>query len=154
MLDVIGDLWEYSRNCDAVVITTNGTVKKNGQAVMGRGCAAEAAKRYPWLPERLGKMLTASGNELFLFYVSPEQGVTMPLVTFPVKHNWWEKADWGLIVQSTKNLAVLATIREWKRIVMPRPGCGNGQLEWSDVRPLIDSILDDRFHVITWEAFS
>ena len=29
-----------------------------------------------------------------------------------------------------------------------RPGCGNGQLQWGDVRPEIVDILDDRFTVV------
>jgi len=42
------NLWEYP--ADARVITTNGFVKNNGEAVMGRGCAREAARKYPRLP--------------------------------------------------------------------------------------------------------
>ena len=34
------------------------------------------------------------------------------------------------------------------KVYMARPGCGNGQLKWEDVKPLIAPILDDRFIVV------
>jgi hypothetical protein len=37
----------------------------------------------------------------------------------------------------------------WQHIVMPRPGCGNGGLDWADVEPVLSKLLDDRFTVIT-----
>lgn len=136
MIEVKGNLWDYP--ADYRVITTNGTVKKNGACVMGRGCAAEASKRYPKLPFDLGELIKTGGNRLWAF---PEYC----LISFPVKHNWWEKADPDLIVTSANSLLGCCDVD----IVMPRPGCGNGGLKWEDVKPLI-SFLPDRIHVITW----
>ena len=34
--------------CDALVITTNGFVKRDGAAVMGRGIALQVSKTLPW----------------------------------------------------------------------------------------------------------
>lgn len=142
MIEVRGNLWEYP--ADVRVITTNGTVKKNGECVMGRGCAAEAKARYPDLPLVLGQAITGLGNEAF--WIPVKDGV---IVTFPVKHNWYEKADIKLIETSAKKVSVMRAL-EGRTIVMPRPGCGNGGLRWDDVRPVLAPILDDRFHVITF----
>ena len=58
MIEVVGNLWTYA--ADFRAITTNGTVKFDGRAVMGRGCAREATQRYPKIARQLGyrKILT------------------------------------------------------------------------------------------------
>jgi hypothetical protein len=145
MKEVKGNLWDYP--ADVRVITTNGFVKKNGECVMGRGCAAEAKQRHPRLPKILGDLIQRRGNNVhYLLYA---------LYSFPVKHHWFQKADIALIEQSAKQLVTLIT-EDWDSgdkepiIVLPRPGCGNGQLNWEDVKPILEPILDDRFHVITF----
>jgi len=145
MKEVTGNLWTYP--ADVRVITTNGFTKKNGEAVMGRGCALEAKERWPYLPKLLGSFIQAKGNLPAVYCL---EGTF--LLTFPVKHKWFEKADIQLIEQGAKVIAgdKFSDLLQNKRIVMPRPGCGNGQLDWNDVRPVLEPILDDRFHVITF----
>lgn len=146
------NLWEVP--ADLHVITTNGTVKMNGACVMGRGCAREAKYMYPSLDLKLGRMVKDSGNIVhFLNFTPARPNVDYPhrLASFPVKHNWWEQADTYLIERSAKQLVELVnTTPGIMSVVMPRPGCGNGQLNWQDVRPLIEPILDDRFTVVTF----
>ena len=73
------------------------------------------------------------------------------IITFPVKHRWFEKADIILIKQ---NLLELAAIRiDSGNIVsgiiyLTRPGCGNGKLNWKDVKPICKEYLDDSFIVV------
>jgi hypothetical protein len=86
MKEVFGDLWELD---GIIAITTNGFVKRERICVMGRGCARQAAVRLE-LPCKLASRISAEGNHVFHF---PEHR----LITFPVKHNWWEAADLGLI---------------------------------------------------------
>lgn len=143
MTELIGNLW--LADADVRVITTNGTIKKNGQCVMGRGCAAEAKAKYPELPLLLGKHLKENGNVPQKFSLADDV-----LVSFPVKHHWFQMADIKLIRDSAIFLRAMAGTYGWHSVVMPRPGCGNGGLLWSDVRPVIEPILDDRFAVITW----
>ena len=150
MIETTGDLWELARDADAVVITTNGFIKQNGEAVMGAGCALEAKERHPWLPNRLGYMLAEKGNHVHRFSVSPEQGMVQSLVTFPVKDKWFNDANLMLIERSKQELEKLADREGWTKIVMPRPGCGNGGLDWNEhVRPII-ARMDDRFVVTTY----
>lgn len=147
MREATGNLWELVQPGDALVITTNGDVNKRGWAVMGRGIALEAAKAFEGvgLKERLGWMLKTGGNHVYPISVP----APFSLVTMPVKHHWHEEADPSLIAKSAAELAVLAGKKGWTTIWMPRPGCGNGRLQWSDVRPLIEGILDDRFVAVT-----
>ena len=145
MREVTGNLWEYP--ADVRVITTNGTVKKNGECVMGRGCAAEAKARFPNIDAELGRQIKLHGNNTrVLRYVPGEPTI----VALPVKHHWYDKADMDLITKGAKRLVILADQHGWKTIVLPRPGCGNGHLKCEHVRPVLAPILDDRFHVITF----
>lgn len=142
MIEVVGDLWTYP--ADFRVITTNGTVKRNGCAVLGRGCAKQAVDRYPLLPAVLGARLAARGNHVH-FFSDRELNADRGLFTFPVKHEWMLPADLDLIAQS---------VAEFQRqllssaiYVLPRPGCGNGQRAWDEVQPLLHG-LPDNVHVI------
>lgn len=142
MIEVKGDLWSYVP-ASVRLITTNGTVKGwSGRAVMGRGCALEALNMTPGVDKLLGDYLTKYGNRPF--YLTADIG------TFPVKHEWYEKADLDLIRDSAYKIVEMADGFGWQNVVLPRPGCGNGKLQWSEVRATIGSILDERFKVITW----
>jgi hypothetical protein len=145
MLEATGNLWTYP--ADLRVITTNGFVKRSGEAVMGRGCALEATQRYPGIARHLGDNLRVHGNHVFLLAGgTPDRD----LASMPVKHAWMEPADLALIIRSADELAALVTECGYQRIVLPRPGCGNGRLHWDDVRQHIAPILDDRFTAITF----
>lgn len=161
MIEVRGNLWTYP--ADVRVITTNGTVKKNGEAVMGRGCAAEAKRMYPRLPRELGRHIRHLGNIVMDYGLTDDGNY---LMTFPVKHEWMQKADQRLIEVSARTLTAYINSPDWhtefKTVVLPRPGCGNGGLQWCwhndlnedkecyGVRHVLEPILDDRFHVITY----
>ena len=149
MIEVKGNLWSYLPDATVRVITTNGSLKKNGENVMGAGCAYEAARQFPSLPEQLGKRFKKKGNIVQMF--SPDTfGTDYILITFPTKNEWHENADPDLIFKSACLLADLADFMSWKSIVMPRPGCGKGNLSWKrDVKPILHRLLDDRFYVIS-----
>jgi len=99
MRTLSGDIWDWYGK-STIVISTNGFVKNNGECVMGRGVAFQAKNRFPPLPRLLGRHIGLHGNGVFLF-------LQYDLITFPVKHNWWEKADPILIERSAKQLVSL-----------------------------------------------
>lgn len=151
MKQVFGDLWALwsSKMYDAVCITTNGAVRVDGACVMGRGCAKEFAERFPDGPFDLGQLIDMNGNITQVIYRNLENDKEAT-VAFPVKHLWHEAADIELIQESAKQLVELADKYKWEKVLLPRPGCGNGKLEWGIVAPIIGEILDDRFDVVTW----
>lgn len=140
MIEIYGNLWDAT--ADWRGITTNGYVKSNGECVMGRGCAAQAKKRYPRLPRELGERIRESGNVIHMF---PQYRI----FTFPVKHVWSEPADPCLIAAMAEYLGQIASATPTARFVLPRPGCGNGQLSWDAVRPLLLD-LPDNVAIIEW----
>ena len=67
----------------------------------------------------------------------------MTLLTFPVKHNWWQPADLDLIAKSAEALEYMALSKPDTSFLLPRPGCGNGKLTWAEVRPVIKFLPDN-----------
>lgn len=148
MKEVKRNIWDLydsyvkEKMAKAIVIPTNGTVKKDGCAVMGAGLAYDAKKRWPDFPKKLGHSLQIYGN------------VPMPfdeykIITFPVKHNWWEKADIGLIELSARTLRDMTDNRiMFSCIFLPHVGCGNGKLNWKDVKPILERHLTSDVFVV------
>lgn len=146
MLERTCDLWDMSITADARCITTNGSVRKDGLLVMGRGVAAQAALKVPFLQEFLGWNVANLGSRCYPCY-SSDLGCW--IVSFPVKHQWFEKADLELIKVSCQQLMDLCTWFSWRTVLLPRPGCGNGGLHWDAVERVISPLLDSRIIVIS-----
>ena len=165
----------FQTDCDAVVITTNGFVKANGECVMGKGCAKQVANMLPQVPKILGTLLKLHGNHVF--HITSNNDTA--LLSFPVKPTsfvfqneldceyivkhmrykfnvgavvpgWACVADVEIIKQSALELVDYVNKTNWTCVVLPRPGCGAGELSWGIVKPILESILDDRFVCMTF----
>lgn len=152
MIEQTGNIWEDRKPEDFIVITTNGTIQKNGHLVMGGGIAKEAKELYRWLPEAIGQDIIRNGLQVEV-YIQPR------LIIFPVKYHVWQDADLNLIEHSTKQLLqkvdslqlLLRPENESIRILIPRPGCGLGNLKWENVKPILERYLcDDRFVIFSF----
>jgi hypothetical protein len=140
------DIWNYWKQGAYIVIPTNGFVKKTGELVMGRGLALQAKEYIHSIESILGGLIKEFGN---IPFVIEEANI----ISFPVKHNWWEKADLKLIEIS----AVL--LKKYKLtypnifpVYMPKVGCGNGQLNWKDVEPIIEEYLGNLVIIVDNET--
>jgi hypothetical protein len=91
---------------------------------------------FPVKPTRCG------GDQLLPRFQSAETSSTT------VHPGWMSQAKPELIKYSADLLSKLADVEGWKSIVIPKPGCGAGGLNWSDVKPLLSEILDDKFYII------
>ncbi len=140
-----GDLWQAPRTSVCpTVITTNGIVRYDGQCVMGRGIARQARDSIPGLACELGQLIQRNGNQPYVLGDN--------IWSMPVKHRWQDKADLSLIEDSLDDLEAMTIWWEPSTIRFPRPGCGNGQLDWASVQPLMKAFSD---HVIaTIEVWS
>ena len=144
MKEVKGNIWHFYETGAYIVIPTNGFIKKNGEAVMGRGLALQAKNKFPNLSKELGIILKERGNHVNVFD-------NYRLFTFPVKHNFYERAELELIRRSCFELIthieykIIHGIEPKFPIYLSRVGCGNGKLDWKDVEPILDKSLDDRF---------
>jgi hypothetical protein len=143
MKEIEGDLFE--QEADAVCLTTNGSVKKDSRAVMGRGVALKATQIWLGIELQLGNHLKVFGNTVAPLRYDKERKIAV--VSFPVKDQWFEVARLDLIDQSCKALLELTNVQGWSKVILPRPGCGNGGLSWETVKPIVEQ-LDDRFIVV------
>lgn len=138
------NLW--TAPAEAVCITTNGVVKRDGNLVMGRGCAKEAALKWPTLPKELGKLVAEHGNHVYDFDL---KSPNVKLYSFPTKNHYSDKSDLLLIERSLIELTAQVSLDHLQSVALPRPGCGNGGLDWEkEVKPLCEQYLDDRFIIV------
>lgn len=139
MQEIYGDLWSYHGSVP-IGITTAGQVSRKGNCVMLLGCGRQAKERFPDLPQRLGALILAQGNHVFK--------LGSGLFSFPVEHGPFEVPDLRLIERSCGELVAMADEQGWQQVVLPRPGCGGGGLEWRQIKPLLERHFDGRFQII------
>jgi hypothetical protein len=164
MKNCTGNMWDVYDQVDAFCLTTNGFVKRDGAAVMGRGIAKTARDNFKHIDYALGQAISRNGN---ITQLLGHKFVALPVkpafATFngrnavpgwAAKYNigdqipgWAAVANTALIKLSIRQLVSLADLHSWQRIALPKPGCGNGQLDYSAVEPILKHYLDDRFEV-------
>lgn len=159
--------------CDAFCITTNGFVKSNGDAVMGKGIAKQIQDYIPNIPSLLGKSLYTKGNHTVILVQEENKPIVISLPVKPsgaistgdnvVKHmkhqfpvgkwtcGWACKADLNIIERSIQELVELVNQTDWTKVLLPRVGCGAGELNYEDVKPILNKYLDKRFYVCTFK---
>ncbi len=115
---------------------------------MGKGVAKEFSKRFPkLLPEYKEK---CTSKELRIgknyVYLIPNHNGTKFIVNFPTKKHWRNDSKIEYISDGLDDLIEVIKNHEIKSIAMPALGCGNGNLEWNVVKPIIVnklSLLND-----------
>lgn len=163
------DLFEtlYEDGVDAICITTNGQYTMQGIAVMGGGCAGICANRWPETAQRLGRLLKSFGTNVpFVIgaldddgnYLEPNREMISKrefkclIFSFPTINNLINGSNIQLIKQSATILKDYVEQFGLKNVVIPRPGCGIGSLDYyKEVRPELIDILDDRFTIVCQE---
>lgn len=138
------NLW--TAPADALCITINGVVKRDGNLVMGAGVAKEAALRWPNLPKILGEAVSTYGLKTVLMQM---ESPSAHLFAIPTKYHYKDKSDIHLIEKSLEQLVQYTDMLNYASVALPRPGCGKGGLDWqTEVKPLCEKLLDDRFIVV------
>lgn len=130
---------------DAICFTSNEVIKKNGALVMGAGVAKVFRDYYQGLDHQAGREVKANGNICQI--IDAEE--RWDIIAFPTKNHWRNLSNLSLIVKSAIQLRSIIDENEWCKVVLPRPGCANGGLDWNVVKPMLESILDDRVFIIT-----
>lgn len=111
----------------------------NTVGVMGKGIAKEFKKRYPRMFREYRELCDAGSLEVGKLHLWRSD--TRWVLNFPTKTTWklpskLEYVESGLrkFVDTYKELGITS-------ISFPPLGCGNGNLDWYDVRPVMESYL-------------
>ena len=118
-----------------VIVNTVNTV-----GVMGKGVALSFKKRYPDMFQHYKsiceKRLLTIGK--LMLYYEPDYWVLL----FPTKENWRNPSKLEYIEKGLMKFVNTYAEKSITSIAFPRLGCGNGGLDWEDVRPLMEKYLN------------
>ena len=133
-----GDL--FSQPVEALVNTVNCV------GVMGKGVALEFKRRWPENYKAYKRVCDAgelTPGRMFVFdrgQIFRDDGPRY-IINFPTKNHWRAKSTLQYVSDGLDALIEEIKVRGISSIAMPPLGCGNGGLDWKDVRPLIESRL-------------
>ncbi len=127
-----GDL--LGTNAEALVNTVN-TV-----GVMGKGIALQFKQAFPDNYSAYEGACTRGEvklGKMFVFHRHPTNNPRI-IINFPTKKHWRGKSKIKDIKSGLRALIEVARDEGVRSIAVPPLGCGNGGLDWSEVRPLIE----------------
>lgn len=173
----VGNIVQMIDKVSAIVITTNGFTKSNGEAVMGRGIAEQFKNMCPELPRILGSKLIQHGNNVHFL---KQMGKTR-IYSFPVKAEGMKlerpeqkglivsharykfsvgmyvpgfalKADIAIIERSLKQLAQVHVQDGLSSVIIPIVGCGAGELSFNGdgIHDLMMEHLNEHFYCMSF----
>jgi hypothetical protein len=142
-----GNMWNSFHETDAFCITTNSYIRKDGEVVMGRGIAKQTKNLFEDLPLALGNKIKNRCGHLGTYGVLPtNRNENDKFVAFQVKTHFKNDATVSLIENSAKILGRMAFKYQDKRFDLNFPGIGNGGLNQSEVKPVVED-LPQNVHV-------
>jgi O-acetyl-ADP-ribose deacetylase (regulator of RNase III) len=137
LTDEHGNLLEAP--ADALVNTVN-TV-----GIMGKGLALQFKQAYPGNFQAYQSACRRGEVRLGMMFTYETGQLDRPrfIINFPTKAHWRSRSRLSDIKAGLASLREVIRERHIDSIAVPPLGCGNGGLEWSDVRPLIIEALGD-----------
>lgn len=132
-----GDLLKQD-DVDAIVNTVNCV------GVMGKGIALQFKNKWPANYREYASVCKAGEVRPGKMVVHDSGGLAKPnfIINFPTKDHWREKSKLSYVVDGLVDL--IATVRRLRirSLAIPPLGCGNGGLDWGQVRPLIEKAFE------------
>jgi O-acetyl-ADP-ribose deacetylase (regulator of RNase III) len=130
-----GNLLEVE--AEAVVNTVN-TV-----GVMGRGIALMFKERYPDNFKAYAAACKAGEVHIGRMFVTATGELSGPrwVINFPTKQHWRQPSRIEWIEEGLRDLVRVVREKGIRSLALPPLGCGNGGLEWQDVRPRIEKAM-------------
>ncbi len=111
----------------------------NTVGVMGKGLALQFKSRYPEMFAYYQRMCRGQLLDVgkLCLWKSPEKWILL----FPTKKHWRDPSKLEYIESGLRKLAENYERLRIESVAFPKLGCGNGGLEWDDVKPLMEKYL-------------
>ena len=117
----------------------------NTEGVMGKGIALEFKQHFPKNYEFYRKACENGEVEIGKMLVYETGKLTYPhfIINFPTKKHWKNPSKLEYINEGLIDLSRIIKQYEIKSIAIPPLGCGNGKLNWNEVKPLIINAVEN-----------
>lgn len=117
-----------------VLVNTVNTV-----GVMGKGLALSFKKRYPKMFDSYRKACEKHQFNIgkLMLYYAPDHWILL----FPTKVNWRNPSKIEYLEEGLKKFVNTYSDKGITSIAFPKLGCGNGELSWNDVKPVMERYL-------------
>lgn len=141
MLEISGDILTYQTSSEKTLrcFTSNGNVKSNGELVCGKGVALSFRQKWPEIALWLGQLVRQGGNHVYVLD-------SIKVASFPTKNHWKNDSSLSLIEQSCQELVKKSSAYDY--VLLTRPGCGNGNLSWEAVKPVLEKYFTTNKFII------
>jgi O-acetyl-ADP-ribose deacetylase (regulator of RNase III) len=133
-----GDLLKQN-DVDAIVNTVNCV------GVMGKGIALQFKNKWPANFSAYAKACKSKQVRPGTVFIFDTGGLVKPnfIINFPTKDHWRGASKIEYIEQGLADLVVQIRRLGIRSLAMPPLGCGNGGLDWAEVRPLIEAAFKE-----------
>jgi O-acetyl-ADP-ribose deacetylase (regulator of RNase III) len=113
----------------------------NCVGVMGKGIALQFKQAFPENFQQYKKACDAKEVQPGRMFTVPTGKLFNPkyIINFPTKRHWREKSKIEYVQTGLKALVAEVQQLGINSIAIPALGCGNGGLDWLEVKPLIES---------------
>ena len=133
-----GDM--FDEPAEAIVNTVNCV------GVMGKGVALEFKRRWPENFRAYKRLCEAGGFSPGKMFVFENGGLVGDgrhryLINFPTKQHWRAQSKIEFIEKGLDDFVIQIQHFGITSVALPPLGCGNGGLNWSEVRPIIERKL-------------
>ena len=115
----------------------------NTVGVMGKGIALMFKERFPANFDAYADACKEGRVRVGEMFVTENRELNGPrwIVNFPTKTHWRTRTRPEWIEDGLKALIEVIREKNIRSVALPPLGCGNGGLDWSEVRPLIEAAL-------------
>jgi hypothetical protein len=133
-----GNMFEMWDKCDYFLVTTNSSVRLNGELIMGAGAAKQLRELVPDSPRALGRQIV--GKPFYGVVLANNAPIGQTYGGFQTKYDYHDNSTLELIEKSSERLREIMDAEEGypHLVVMNFPGVGHGKLAREDVLPILE----------------